>query len=674
MKPIIIIQARENSKRLDKKILKKVLNKTLLEIMYGRIKHLQKKFKIIFAIPKNNSKLKKEILKFQGNIFEGDENDVLSRFYNCAKENNLSNDSVIIRLTSDCPLIDKDLINNFYNIFHKNNYDYASNTITPTYPDGLDVEIFKFSELERAFFNSKSKHDREHVTPYIKRKCVNKFNFFNNQDLSDIRITIDDNEDYIVLKKIIEKLGYDPSLNKIIKFYYELKSKTKKLNYKFRNSGSNYNNDNYFWERAKKVIPGGNALYSKRPELYAPNLWPSHYLKAKKYTIWTMSGKKYSDLSSMGVGTNILGYANDKIDREVIKSIKLSNLSSLNSFEEVLLAEKLIELHPWAEMVKFARTGAEANSIAIRLARAYSNKNEIAICGYHGWHDWYLSASIRDEKNFSKNLMENVGNLGVPSSIKKYTHTFQYNDYRSFKNLIDKNKNIGVVIMEVMRNFEPKDNFLHKIKNFCEKNNIVLIFDECTSGFRETNGGLHLKYKINPDLAMFGKSLGNGFAINAVIGKKDIMNFAKKTFISSTFWTERSGSTAGLKTLDVMNSQKSWEIVTKKGKFIKKNWKKIAKKNQLKIEIFGLDAIPKFTLPYKNWLAYKTYITQIFLKKKVLASNTIYLSTVHDEKILNLYLTELDKIFQTINKCEDGLDIFSLLDNNICASEFKRLN
>ena len=387
-----------------------------------------------------------------------------------------------------------------------------------------------------------------------------------------------------------------------------------------------------------------------------------------------MSGKKYSDLSSMGVGTNILGYANDKIDREVIKSIKLSNLSSLNSFEEVLLAEKLIELHPWAEMVKFARTGAEANSIAIRLARAYSNKNEIAICGYHGWHDWYLSASIRDEKNFSKNLMENVGNLGVPSSIKKYTHTFQYNDYRSFKNLIDKNKNIGVVIMEVMRNFEPKDNFLHKIKNFCEKNNIVLIFDECTSGFRETNGGLHLKYKINPDLAMFGKSLGNGFAINAVIGKKDIMNFAKKTFISSTFWTERSGSTAGLKTLEVMNSQKSWEIITKKGKFIKKNWKKIAKKNQLKIEIFGLDAIPKFTLPYKNWLAYKTYITQIFLKKKVLASNTIYLSTVHDEKILNLYLIELDKIFQTINKCEDGLDIFSLLDNNICASEFKRLN
>ena len=328
-----------------------------------------------------------------------------------------------------------------------------------------------------------------------------------------------------------------------------------------------------------------------------------------------MSGKKYSDLSSMGVGTNILGYANDKIDREVIKSIKLSNLSSLNSFEEVLLAEKLIELHPWAEMVKFARTGAEANSIAIRLARAYSNKNEIAICGYHGWHDWYLSASISDEKNFQK-FDGKCWQFRSAFKYKKYTHTFQYNDYRSFKNLIDKNKNIGVVIMEVMRNFEPKDNFLHKIKNFCEKNNIVLIFDECTSGFRETNGGLHLKYKINPDLAMFGKSLGNGFAINAVIGKKDIMNFAKKTFISSTFWTERSGSTAGLKTLEVMNSQKSWEIITKKGKFIKKNWKKIAKKNQLKIEIFGLDAIPKFTLPYKNWLAYKTYITQIFLKKK----------------------------------------------------------
>ncbi len=675
LKPLIIIQAREKSKRLDKKILKKIKNKSLIEIMFNRIKDLKKKYKIIYAIPKNNFILKKEILKFHSEIYEGDEENVLSRFYNCALSFGAKENTAIIRLTSDCPLIEKNIIIDFYNIFKKNKYDYASNTLNPTYPDGLDVEIFKFSELQDAYFNSRSNHDREHVTPYIKRKSLNKFNFYNKHDLSDVRITLDNNDDYKLISRIIKKYGPNCNLNQIIKYYFELRNqKIINFNSSFRNFGSNSNNDNYYWERAKLVIPGGNSLYSKRPELYAPNLWPSHYMRAKKYKIWSLSGKKYSDLSSMGVGTNILGYANPKIDNEVIKAIKNSNLSSLNSFEEVLLAEKLIDLHPWADMVKYARTGAEANSIAIRLARAYSGKNEIAICGYHGWHDWYLSASVKNNKNFSKILMENVGNLGTPSYLKKYVHTFQYNDFKSLEKLINNNKKIGVIIMEVMRNFEPKNNFLKKIRRLCSKNNIILIFDECTSGFREVYGGLHLKYDVYPDLAMFGKSLGNGFAINAVIGKRDIMNFAKKTFISSTFWTERSGSVAGIKTLDLMQSLKSWDVISHKGRFIKEKWRAIAKKNHLKIDIFGLDAIPKFNLPYKNWLAYKTFITQEFLSKKILASNTIYLSTVHDMKILNIYLDELNRIFKIIKNCEDGLDIFSLLKRNICAHEFTRLN
>ena len=670
--PVIIIQARENSSRLKHKVLKKIIKKSIIEIMFDRLSKL-KKFQIHFVIPHKNNKLKKEISQFHNNIFEGDEIDVLSRYYNCAKSLSLDKKTPIIRLTSDCPLIDHNLIKNFYKIFIENNYQYLSNTLNPSYPDGMDIEIFTFDTLQNAYRNSYLPHDREHVTPYIKRSVKNKYNVTNSTDLSEIRLTLDTKEDFLVIKKIISKIGHLSSLTKITNCYNNMN--LSKINKNLiRNQGSITNEDILYWERAKKVIPGGNSLYSKRPELNAPNLWPSHYEKAKGYKIWSKNKKKYSDLSTMGVGTNILGYANQKIDNEVIKSIKKSNMSTLNAFEEVLLAEKLIDMHPWAQKVKFARTGAEANSIAIRLARAYSKKNEVAICGYHGWHDWYLSASMKNKKNFSKNLMDNVGNIGTPSFLKKYTHSFLYNDLDYLKNLINTNKNIGTVIMEVMRNFEPKNNFLKKVRSLCDRNGIILIFDECTSGFRETFGGLHLKYGINPDIAMFGKSLGNGYAINAIIGKNEVMNMAKKSFISSTFWTERSGSVAALKTLEIMEKTKSWKVITEKGKFIKKRWRKLADANSLKINIFGLDSLPKFTLPYRNWMAYKTFITQEFLNENILATNTIYLSTVHDHKILEKYLKKLDEIFSIINKCELGEDIYSFLKNSVCANDFTRLN
>ena len=427
------------------------------------------------------------------------------------------------------------------------------------------------------------------------------------------------------------------------------------------------------WKKAKNIIPGGNMLLSKRPEMFLPDFWPAYFSKSKGCSVWDLDNKKYYDMSLMGVGTNILGYGCEEVDEEVRNVIEKGNMSSLNCPEEVYLAEKLIKMHPWAEMVRFARTGGEANSIAVRIARAASGRDKVAVCGYHGWHDWYLAANLNDDSNLDGHLLPGLEPAGVPRNLKDSIVTFKYNNLEELEKIVNEH-NPGVIKMEVSRNETPDIEYLRNVRNLCNKNNIILIFDECTSGFRETFGGLHKKYEINPDMAIFGKALGNGYAITSIIGKKDIMDFAQKTFISSTFWTERIGPAAALKTLEIMEMLKSWDIITKKGNIIRQKWLEIANKNSLSITVQGLPALSSFKLNYKNMNAYKTLISQYMLANGFLASNVIYTSICHEEHIIDEYFYHLSKVFKIIKECEEGLDVKSLLDGDICHSGFKRLN
>jgi glutamate-1-semialdehyde 2,1-aminomutase len=326
------------------------------------------------------------------------------------------------------------------------------------------------------------------------------------------------------------------------------------------------------------------------------------------------------------------------------------------------------------EMVKFARSGGEANAIAIRIARAASRKDNVAVCGYHGWHDWYLAMSINKSKDLERNLVSGIDKRGVPKSLKNSIFSFNYNDFESLKKIV-KEKNIGVIKMEVKRNIEPKKNFLKKVQNLAKKENIVLIFDECSSGFRETFGGIYKKYNLNPDMIVFGKALGNGYAITSVLGKRNIMEHAEKTFISSTFWTERIGPTAALKTLELMEKNKSWIQITNLGKKIKKKWLKVASNHKVKIKTWGIDAMPGFNFESKNNNIYKTFITQEMLKDKILASNNIYCSIAHNEKMFDNYFIKLNKIFEIINKFEnDKLNPNSFLEGPESITGLNRLN
>ena len=314
--------------------------------------------------------------------------------------------------------------------------------------------------------------------------------------------------------------------------------------------------------------------------------------------------------------------------------------------------------------VKFAKTGGEILAIAIRISRSFTGKNNIAFCGYHGWHDWYLSSNLQNSKNLDKDLMVDLPYKGVATNLKNTCFPFKFNDFDDLKKRIIKN-NIGTVIMEIQRNLEPDKKYLSKLVRYCKMKKIVLIFDECTSGFREEYGGIHKKYKINPDIVMYGKSLGNGFPITALVGKKKIMESSQNTFISSTYWTENTGTAAAIKTLSIMKKIKSWKIITSKGKKIKREFQKIADKHKLQIKIKGIDALPGFEFNKKNSL-YQNFICEQMLKKGFLFKNTVYLSVSHSEKMISNFLKNLDEIFALLKKRK--------IKNINSINDFKRIN
>jgi glutamate-1-semialdehyde 2,1-aminomutase len=441
-----------------------------------------------------------------------------------------------------------------------------------------------------------------------------------------------------------------------------------------RNQGAAMSEGQKLWNRAKRVIPGGNMLLSKRPEMFLPEQWPAYFKAAKGCRVKDLDGNQYIDMSIMGVGPNLLGYSHSEIDEAVVNAARGGNMSTLNCPEEVYLAERLVELHPWADMARFARSGGEANAIAVRIARAASGRDKVAICGYHGWHDWYLSANLADDQGLDGHLIPGLEPRGVPRSLVGHTLPFHYNDFAELEQLLRDHPDIGVIKMEVSRNEGPAPRYLEKVRELATSNNAVLIFDECTSGFRETFGGLHKKYGVNPDMAMFGKALGNGYAITAVIGRREVMEAAQTTFISSTFWTERIGPTAALKTLEVMKREQSWETVTDIGHRVRKGWSDLARAHGLNISIAGLPALSTFSFNSKNALAYKTLITQEMLRKGFLATTAFYACTAHTSELVDRYMEALNEVFAKIRECEDGLDVVQLLNGPVCHSGFKRLN
>ena len=434
------------------------------------------------------------------------------------------------------------------------------------------------------------------------------------------------------------------------------------------------NSGQILYKKAKKLIPGGTQLLSKRPEMFLPDLWPAYYTKAKGCKIWDLDEKEYLDFSIMGIGTAILGYAYEEVDNAVIEGIKKGNISTLNAPEEVELAEVLLNLHPWAEMVRFAKTGGESMAIAIRIARAKTKKDIILFCGYHGWHDWYLSANLNEEDALGEHLLTGLNPLGVPKGLKNTAFPFKYNDIERLKSLVSQHKdNIAAIVMEPIRNIYPTGEFIETIQNIKTDLKVPLIIDEITAGFRLTIGGAHKILGIEPDIAVFGKAMSNGYPMGAIIGKSWVMDAAQDTFISSTYWTERSGLIAALKTIEELQKNNVPEYLIKIGKKIKDIWKKSAEKFNINIKIEGIDPLPHFYFNYDDTLVYKTLFTQFMLEENFLASTAFYASFAHKDEYIEQYEKSILKVFEKISIIIEKGNPNDYLETKICHSGFKRL-
>jgi glutamate-1-semialdehyde 2,1-aminomutase len=428
------------------------------------------------------------------------------------------------------------------------------------------------------------------------------------------------------------------------------------------------------YSRAKRLIPGGTQLLSKRPEMFLPDQWPSYFSKASGIEIWDLEGRRFIDMSIMGIGTCALGYANKFVDGAVKNAISNGSMSTLNSWEEVHLAEKLVELHPGMDMVRFTRTGGEANAVATRIARAASGKGLVAVCGYHGWHDWYLATNLTGSDNLEGLLLPGLNPVGLPQELTGTTLPFQYGDQEALSQIVAEfGDKLGAICVEVQRGRDPDINFLHRVQEVGKSIGAVVIFDEISSGFRMSIGGIYKNYDLNPDMVVLGKSLGNGFAISAILGKRAVMEAAQKSFISSSYWTERTGFAAALATIQQFEESNIIDYLIEIGQLFDNKVSASFREAALAVEVQGLVTVPILKINEDNPLVVKTYFTQEMLALGYLASTVIYLSAAHTDRVIENYADAVFNVANQIKALQQENKLAGALDGPVCHSGFQRL-
>lgn len=446
--------------------------------------------------------------------------------------------------------------------------------------------------------------------------------------------------------------------------------------WKYGNKEINMNNQNTkaLKDKAVKLIPGMTQLLSKRPDRFGREIWPTYFKEAKGISITDLDDNVYFDFSIGGIGATVLGYADEDVNKAVIDVINKGSASTLNSPEEVELAEKLIELHPWAEMARFARSGGEAMSIAVRIARTATGKDRVVFCGYHGWTDWYIAANLGKKEALDDHWISGLNPNGIPKGLKDTAIPFRYNNIEDFKNAIAKaGDDLAAIVMEPVRNFEPTQEFVAAIHNTAKEKNIPLIIDEISFGFRICNGGAHLKLGFHPDIAVFSKALGNGFPISAIIGKEWVMKSAQEAFITSTNWTEKTGYAAALAMINKFVKNDVSKHLLYIADLIWSGWENLSTKYALNMHVGGFKPMVHFNFPENHFL-YTTYFTQEMLKKGFLAGSGFYAMYAHTDDTVKQYLSACEEVFTQLKQHIEKNDVQEQLQSQIAQSGFGRIN
>ena len=426
--------------------------------------------------------------------------------------------------------------------------------------------------------------------------------------------------------------------------------------------------------KAKKKIPGGTQLLSKRPEMFLPEQWPSYYSKVKGVEVWDLDGNRFIDMSHNAVGACILGAGDPEVDAAVKKAIEAGTMSTLNCPEEVELAELLCDLHPWAEMVRYARSGGEAMTVAVRLARAHTRRDVVAFCGYHGWHDWYLAANLSEKKALDGHLLPGLEPAGVPRELVGTALAFRYNHLEGLNAIVAKyGSELAAIVMEPIRDQDPAPGFLEGVRKIAVDIGAVLIIDEVSAGFRLITGGAHLRFNLEPDMAVFAKAISNGYPMAAIIGRSAVMEAAQNSFISSTYWTERIGPVAALATIRKHKDHDVSSHLNRIGEMVQTGWRQAAEASELSVEVGGIYPLSHFAIQNEQSQAAHTFFTQIMLGKGFLASRAFYATYAHRDEHLESYLAAVREAFIMIAEALKSKNLMSKLQGPIAHAGFKRL-
>lgn len=691
-KVLVCIQARMGSTRLPGKVLKKVLGKPIILHQLERIKQAKTvdKVAVITSINQQDDPIASLCEENKIRYYRGSEFDLLDRHYQAAKKFQAN---FVVKIPSDCPLADPEIIDEVIGLWKKNpsKYDYVSNYHPPTFPDGLDVEGCAFAVLETAWKEAKKKHEREHTFPFIwdnpaRFRIGNVLNKHGNLFMSH-RWTLDYQEDFDFLKRIFEEFKNQPyfSMGDVLKL---LKDKPNLMKINQKHAGVNWyrhhegelktvkrsiykkdqplklQNSLKLLQKTKKLIPCATQTLSKGYTQWSVGASPLFLKSAEGCEVTDVDGNKYIDYA-MALGPFILGYNDPDVTAAVEKQLKKGTMFTLPSPLEAEAAELIVQNVPCAEMVRFGKNGSDATTAAVKLARAYTGRDKIIVCGYHGWHDWYVSTTERD--------------AGIPARTKGLVFPAQYNDLESVEKIIKEHKGqIAGLIMEPVYVIPPKDNFLQKIRQLTKKHGIVLIFDELFTGFRWAVGGAQEFFKVTPDLACFGKAIANGYPVSCVAGKREIMEKFEDVFFSFTYGGETLSLAAIIATIPKLKKKKVHAYIWKMGTYLKEETEKLIKKHGLEdhLSIMGYPFKTAFSFngtAKVKALEMKTYFQQECARRGILFIGYHLCSYAHKKEDIDFTLSVYDEVMASFKKVVAEGTLKKSLKGTVLTQIFKNV-
>ena len=669
------------SSRFPGKTLADLSGRPMLWHVVNRVKKAQSLDKVVVAT--TDAAADDAIAQFcerEGiSCFRGSEQDVLDRFYQAAKANAAD---VLVRVTADCPLIDPAVMDKVVARFGRGDCDYASNIVRYTYPDGLDTEVFSFAALEHAWREAAKPSEREHVTPYLRTEKFRIAGVESEIPVSpnQFRWTVDHPQDLEFVRKVYAEFSGNGDFG--FREVFDLLKRRPDL---ATIQAETITNEGYFkslyqqaaagaapkrtltqsraWlDRAKKIIPGAAQTFSKGHTQYVQGVAPVFLERGKGCRVWDVDGNEYIDYVQ-GLLPNILGYANEEVNAAVTAQLSEGHSFSLPHPLEVKLAERLTQMIPCAEMVRFGKNGSDATSGAVRAARAFTKRDRIACCGYHGWQDWYIGSTTR--------------NAGVPQAVRDLTHPFVYNDLASLEKLFAEHPGeFAAVIMEPFNFADPAPGFLDGVKALAHEQGAQLIFDEICVGFHFGLGGAQELFGVTPDLACFGKAMGNGFPISCVVGRADVMHVFEEIFYSFTFAGEVGSMAAAMKVLDILEQTNALAEIESNGRTLQDGVNAMAKEAGLAKRVRAIGrpqwSLLKFTEANgADSPLLKNLFQQEAVKRGVLLLATHNMTAAHNGPAIHQTLEIYAEVFKTLASWTEDSNPVRFLEGPMSQPVFK---